>query len=282
MERIVRCEAGKGCFDPPVAQEEPEPEEPLSKKGSMVDNILANEARLKKEKELQQQEEEQAQKKFKEFKAMSVEELKKALAKKGKKDAAGKKDDLAQMLFVLHMQAEEDAKKKAKLQAMGLEQLKKLAASKGLQTDKKDKVEKLVDALLAEEKRHREATVAYEAKLQEVLAKKKEELEGKTGNELKDLLVSKGLSAGVSKESRIERLLEEAKASGEMDKILIARTREARTAELQAEGIEVLQKMCVQLEVDPLMRDVMIERLLAHESTFGIIKMDKKGKGSKK
>merc|ERR1719502_1100730 len=124
-------------------------------------------------------------------KPWAVEELKKALAKKGKKDAAGKKDDLAQMLFVLHMQAEEDAKKKAKLQAMGLEQLKKLAASKGLQTDKKDKAEKLVDALLAEEKRLREATAAYEVKLQEVLAKKKDELEGKTGNELKDLLAKK-------------------------------------------------------------------------------------------
>jgi len=281
VERLVRCEAGNGRFDPPAKQKEPEAEEPVSKKGSMVDAILANEARLKKEKELQQQEEEQAQKKFKEFKAMSIEELKKALAKKGKKDAAGKKDDLAQALFVLHMQAEEDAKKKTKLQAMGLEQLKKLAASKGLQIDTK-KVDKMVDALLEEEARVREATAVYEAKLQEVLAKKKEDLEGKTGNELKDLCVSKGLPAGVGKEPRIERLLEEARASGEMDKILAAKAREARTTELLAEGIETLHKLCVQLAVDPLMKDVMIERLLAHESAFGPIKIEKKGKASKK
>lgn len=286
VERIVRREASMGRFNPPTAQKELEkelePEEPVSKKGSMVDAILANEARLKHEKELQQQQEEQAQKKFKEFKAMSIEELKKALAKEGKKDATGKKDELAQALFVLHMQAEEEAKKKAKLQALGLEQLKKLAASRGLQTEKKEKAEKLVDALLAEEKRLHEATVAYEAKLQEVLAKKKEELEEKTANELKDLCVSKGLPQGVGKEPRIERLLEEAKTSGEADKILMAKAREERTAELQAENIEALQKLCVQLEVEPLIKDIMIERLIAHESTCGPIKLDKKGRASKK
>lgn len=281
VERIVRCEASIGRFDPPPAQKELAPEEPVSKKGSMVDAILANEARLKHERELQQQREEQAQQKFKEFKAMSIEELKKALAKEGKKDATGKKDELAQALFVLHMQAEEEANRKAKLLALGLEQLKKLAASKGLETEKKEKAEKLVDALLAEEKRLHEATVAYEAKLQEVLAKKKEELEEKTANELKDLCVSKGLPVGVGKESRIERLLGEAKTSGEADKILMAKAREDRTAELQAEKIEALQKLCVQLEVEPLIKVVMIERLIAHESTFGPIKLDKKGKASK-
>jgi len=281
VERIVRCEGSNGRFDPPAKQKEPEPEEPVSKKGSMVDAILANEARLKKEKELQQQEEEKAQNKFKEFKAMSIDELKKALAKKGKKDVTGKKDDLAQAMFVLHMEAEEEAKKKAKLQAMGLEQLKKLAVSRGLQIDTK-KVDKIVHALLEEEARLREATAAYEVELQKVLATKKEELEGKTGNELKDLCVSKGLPAGVGKEPRIERLLEEAKTSGEMDKILVAKARERRTGELLSEGIEVLHKLCVQLEVDPLMKDVMIERLIAHESAFGLIKVEKKGRASKK
>jgi len=154
-------------------------------------------------------------------------------------------------------------------------------ASLGVGMRKKEKAEKLVDALLAEEKRLHEATVAYEAKLQEVLAKKKEELEEKTANELKDLCVSKGLPVGVGKESRIERLLGEAKTSGEADKILMAKAREDRTAELQAEKIEALQKLCVQLEVEPLIKVVMIERLIAHESTFGPIKLDKKGKASK-
>merc|ERR1711972_13356 len=226
-------------------------------------------------------EEEKAQNKFKEFKAMSIDELKKALAKKGKKDVTGKKDDLAQAMFVLHMEAEEEAKKKAKLQAMGLEQLRKLAVSRGLQIDTK-KVDKIVHALLEEEARLREATSAYEVELQKVLATKKEELEGKTGNELKDLCVSKDLPAGAGKEPRIERLLEEAKTSGEMDKILIAKKRDRRTGELLSEGIEVLHKLCVQLGVDPLMKDVMIERLIAHESAFGPIKVEKKGKASKK
>merc|ERR1712032_1013587 len=259
--------------------------EPATQKGNMVDAILANEARLKKEKLLQQQEEELAQKKLKEVKAMSIEELKKALAKKGKKDAVGKKDDLAQALFVFHMQEAEDAKRKAKLQAMGLEQLMRLAASRGLETNKKEKPAKLVESLLAEEARLRKAAAAYELKVQEVLAKKKEELESKTGSGLKDLCVGKGLPAGAGKESRIERLLGEARESGEVDKILVAMARTARTTELHMEDTEALQKLCVKLGADPFMKDVMVERLISHESTFGPIKLDataKKGKGSRK
>jgi len=168
---------------------------------------------------------------------------------------------------------------------MGLEQLKKMAASRGLQSDKKDKPEKLVEALLAEEARLREAVAAYEVKLQEVVAKKKEELELKTGNELKELCMTKGLPAGVGKETRVERLLAEAKESGELDKIFVTMAREARTAELQGESLELLVKFCKQLGADPLMKDVMIERLIAHEKVFGPINLEassKKSKSSKK
>merc|ERR1711924_276085 len=160
----------------------------------------------------------------------------------------------------------EIATKKAKLQAMGHDQLKKLALSRGLPVDKKDKI---IQAVLAAEANSREALLAHEGKVLEVLAKKKEELEAKTANELKDLCVSKGLKAGVGKEDRVQRLVDDAKTSGEIDQVVAARNRDARTLELLAADMGDILKCAEEVGADPFVTDVMVERFLAHEVAEG-------------
>merc|ERR1712137_1470834 len=116
VDRIVRCEASQGRFLPPVAPaDEEEQDQTSGKKGSMVDAILANEAQRKKEKERQEQQAEALAKKVKELKAMSLDDLKKTISKKGQ-EPAGKKEDLVQALLLIYEQEEKIAAKKAKLQ----------------------------------------------------------------------------------------------------------------------------------------------------------------------
>merc|ERR1712187_476843 len=274
VDRIIKCEGESGCFSAPVLQKLEEQEEAPNKKGSLVESLLASESQRKKELELKQQQEEIAAKKFKEFQSMSIDNLKKALSKKGQKDVTGKKDDLVKLLFGIYEDEEKLVAKRAKLQAMALEDLKKLVSKQGLPVEKNK--EKMIVSLLTQEGKLREAVAAHERKVQEALAKKKEELENKTGNELKDLCASKGLPVGTGKDFRIERLLEESRSSGEADSLAAIITRNARIAELHSFDIDSLHKLCDEVGADPLMKDVMVERMIAHESTFGSVQCAKK------
>merc|ERR1719221_1953750 len=107
--------------------------------------------------------------------------------------------------------------------SMPLTELKHLLISKKLETC--NKKTDMVDAFLAHEAQLIEESLAYAGKVEEVLAKKKEELETKTASELKELCASRSLKLGVAKTDRIETLLEDAKTNGEVDKMILAATR---------------------------------------------------------
>jgi len=231
----------------------------------MVQALIANENNRKKEKELKSHQDEEAAKKKKELKSMSVEELKKTLEKKGL-EVAAKKEDMVEALFKVIVEEQILAARKAELKKMGSAALKELLISKGLETAGSGrKADALVDAVLAHEAKCREELCAFEAKVGEVLAKKKEELEGKTNAALKDLCATKGLALGGGKEDRIERLLEEANRDGEVDKMVSKMMRSARQDQLMSmEKVDVL-KLCEKMDLDPLTKDIMVERLLAYE-----------------
>merc|ERR1719220_2435073 len=112
-------------------------------------------------------------------------------------------------------------------------------------------------------------------KFRKFWSRKKKELENKTGNELKDLCINKGLPQGVTKEGRIERLLEDLRSNGEIGKMIVVMKRDARAAELHAMEIDQLQEILAKRDVDPLMKEIMVERLLAHESQCGKFSMTK-------
>jgi len=282
VDRVVRCEVAKGRFLPPVAPSEEEEHDQASSKGSMVDAIMANEVLRKKEKERKQKQEEAAANKIKELRAMSLDDLKKSLTKKGQ-EPVGKKDDLVQALYAIHLQDEAIAAKKAKMQAMGIDQLKTLAVKRGVQLDKKsEKKDKLIEALLDAEAKTREALRIHEGKVQEVAAEKKQELDGKTANELKELCVSKGLKPGLGKDERAQRLLDEARASGDLDQVVSVRNQGERTTELLATDMGALLKLSSEVGADPYVTDVMVERILAHELALGCTTTEPSAKKAKK
>merc|ERR1719454_2809472 len=116
--------------------------------------------------------------------------------------------------------------------------------------------------------------------------KVKEDMESKTPAELKDLC-AKGLKPGLAAAERVERLVEAAKECGEVDKMVATQNRDARRQELFAMDYDSLLKLCNATATDPLVKEVMVERLMAHESEFGRIQLDdepksKKAKVSKK
>jgi len=273
VERIVKHECSEGRFarPRPEGDEDEEVVQPTSKSGKkaqagdMVEALLANEANRKREREQKKQEEDAAASKRKEFRAMSVGELKKLLTAKGK-ELTGNKEDLVEAAFAISEQEDEAAARKAKLKSMDIEKLKQRLASRGLSAGKK---EAMVDALLAHEAKIREAAQGWEFKVGEVLEKKRAELEEKTASELKELCTAKSLKLGVGKQERVEALLEDARTNGEVDQIIAEMNKEARRDELLGMDKAAVLKIGEATGVDLLVKEVMVERLLLHEDEFG-------------
>lgn len=166
------------------------------------------------------------------------------------------------------MEEEALAMRKADLKALGKDGLKELLATQGLVAGG---IDEMIDALLAHEAKREEELRAYEAKVMEQLLKKKQELEARTGVELRELCAAKGLSAGASNEDRVERLLRDAKENGEIGKAISTAARAARRRVLEEMDKAALQKLCAEIEVDPFVKVVLVERLLHHEAETGSV-----------
>jgi len=274
VDRIIDHEVAAGRFAPPVLKKVEE--SPKSKTTSdLVENLLANEAGRKKEVELKRQREEKDENKRKELRAMSNEDLKKLLAKKGK-EPEGKKDDMVEACFAIYAQEEATASRRDELKSLSADDLRKVVLNNGLEFNRNK--DKMIESLLAHEAKVRDAAHAHKVKSQDVLKKalkeKKVELESKTAAELKDLCTSKGLKAGTANQDRVERLLEAAAADVEVNKLVALMDRSSRRDELLSMDQESLQKICVEIGVNPLVKEIMIERILSHERDHGPTKLD--------
>mmetsp|Transcript_51883 Transcript_51883/g.121359 ORF Transcript_51883/g.121359 Transcript_51883/m.121359 type:complete len:497 (-) Transcript_51883:78-1568(-) len=279
VERLLRTESATGCFSRPTSQAEEEPAATkAAAKGDVVDALLANEASRKRERELKKQQEDVAEAKKKELKSMPNEGLKQLLISKGQEPGA-KKEDMVKALMTICAQEAAAAARRMKFKSLPLDELKKLVLSKGLSVGKKDE---MIEALLAREAKLEEAAKAFEARLEEVLQEKRAELDVKSAQELKDLCAQKGLKLGVGKEDRLERLLEAAKTNGELDQMLEVKNRDARRQELSVMAVDGLEKLCEQSGTDPLVKQVMVERLLEHEAVCGVTTLPKEEPAKKK
>merc|ERR1712187_608594 len=156
-----------------------------------------------------------------------------------------------------------DARKK-ELKSMGLKDLKQLLASKGL--DSSGKASDMVNALLKYEQRVQEEYRAYEAKVKELTEQKKEEYEGLSLSVLKQLLAAKGLKTGNGKCEGAQKLAEEAQKDGTITKKISQMTRLERKTQLLAMHKEAVLDLCNELEIDPLLKDVMVQRIISHET----------------
>merc|ERR1712060_566329 len=181
--------------------------------------------------------------------------------------AAGKKDEMIEELLQVGIHEEAAAKRKVELQAMEPVELKKLLRSKALEVS--DKKADMVQTFLAFEAEVCKAALAYSTRVGALLVEKKAEWEMKTFAELKELCASKDLKSGPNKDVCMERLFEDLKASGEVDCTLAAKARKARWEELQTMSKDAVLKRAASLEISPLVKDVMVERVLAYEAEFG-------------
>jgi hypothetical protein len=257
VERISKSEYEMGRYSRAVRKEETAaPDAKLD----VVDALLVSEGARKREKELKNKLEEEVARKKKELRAMSVEDLKKAVEKKGLE--AGKKEEMIEALYQVNLEEEKVAARKSELKKMGAKTLKDLLMNNGLETGS---LNGMIETMLAHEAKLREELRTSEAKVGEIVLRKKEELESKSMAALKEICMTKGLPVGGTKEEKVERLLEEAQRDGEVDKVVSSMMRNARKDALMCMEKFDLSALCEKMNVDPFVKSVMVERILAYE-----------------
>jgi len=152
------------------------------------------------------------------------------------------------------------ANRKKELNEMYVADLKELAAKKGLEKGTK---ESMVKDILAVEAKAREEAQAREQKAKQVEKKIKEDLKVKSLPDLKELCRSKSLPLGGAKDDLVARCFAAAKKEGEVDKTLNMMANESRRAELLGLDKEKLLNICKKSGVDPFVKEVMVERIIA-------------------
>merc|ERR1719440_1346027 len=268
VERISKRENDAGQYSrPSLVQDLDAPKE--DKNIDMVDSLLANEAQRKKEQERRSQQEEALVKRRKELKALSLDDLKKRLSKKGL-EASGKKDDMVEALFLAIVQDDKATARKTELKSKSQQELKEILSRYGLESGGK---EAMIKALLAHEAKLRKELQAFDAKVDEAAEQKRKELEAKTNAALKEMCSSKGLALGGDKDDKIDRLVDEILKEGDLDQVVSRNLRNKRKEELMVMEKPAVVKLCEQTGVDPLIKDVMVERILMQENEGGVIAM---------
>merc|ERR1712046_235977 len=106
-------------------------------------------------------------------------------------------------------------------------------------------------------------------KVGEVAAQQTEELHKKTNSALKEMCATKGLALGGDKDDKIERIVEEAQKDGGFDKIVSNNLRNKRKEELMLMDKSAVAKLCENLGVESVVKEVMVERVMMHESERG-------------
>merc|ERR1719502_1959731 len=160
VDRISKQENFSGCYARPALAQEPESAKE-QKDVDMIDALLANEAQRKKERLEREQKEEAALQKRKEFKSLSIDELKKRLAKR-KIEVSGKKDEMVDALFFAAMQDEVINARRTELKSKSQQDLKDLMGRYGLEAGGK---EQMIKALLDQEAKIREDLKAFDSKV---------------------------------------------------------------------------------------------------------------------
>jgi len=262
VDRISKHEFDAGVYSRPTIVQETEATKEVNK-GNFIDAVLANEAQRKKVQELQAKKEEAAQAKLRDLKALSIKDLEKRIAKKGL-EATGKKDDMIKLLLSAMLEEDVVAERKAGLRGNSLPELKDILTRNGL--DAVNGKEQMISAILAFESKRKEDLKVFESRIVEVVDKQKQALESKSNAALKEMCASKGLAVGGSKEERIERIAGSLREDPALDHTVSSELRTKRKEEiLKLDKTEVV-KLCDQMNVQPFVKDVIVERLISYES----------------
>merc|ERR1712178_199758 len=157
--------------------------------------------------------------------------------------------------------------RKIELKAMGTDELKALVAKKALASGSSN--DAMVKAILEHEAKCRADLDVFNTKAAEIVEKKRLEFDAKSNVKLKDMCASNALAVGGGKEQLVQRLLENAQEAGEIDKAVSVITKDARKEELMALDKPSVLKLCEATGADPLVKDIIVERIIARESEGG-------------
>merc|ERR1711972_76548 len=183
VDRINRKEHEMGCYLRPCIKEVAT-ETAENKKLDVVEALLASEAQRKKDHDLRTKREEAIETKRKTYKAMSLDELKKLVAKK-KLSAGEKKDDMITALMLASIQEDLAAARKVDLQSKPTQDLVDLLVLNGLDgTGGKDK---MIKRFLDHEAKTNDDLKVFEGHVDNAAKQKHAELEKKTNAELKEM-----------------------------------------------------------------------------------------------
>lgn len=156
-----------------------------------------------------------------------------------------------------------DAQRRKELKTMKLTSLKEMVVCKGLDVGSKVS---MIESIITLETKSRDNIRRHKANVKTVVERKREDFAGKTNNQLKDLLQAYALSTGGTKPDRIGRLLAKWKEQGEIEKGLAGMAFQARKVELNAMDKHALYELCRKKGVDCLSKEILVERLLVHET----------------
>lgn len=156
-----------------------------------------------------------------------------------------------------------DAQRRKDLKSMKLMRIKEMTTLKGLDVGTK---EQMIESIISLETKSRENIRKHKANVRNVIERKREEFAGRTNKQLKELLQAYALSTGGTKPERVERLLATWQEQGEIEKVLAGMAFQARKVELNAMDKQSLYELCRKKGVDALSKEVLVERLLVHES----------------
>lgn len=155
------------------------------------------------------------------------------------------------------------AQRRKELRAIKLPRLKQLVLTRGLEVGSK---ETMVNSILALEAKSRENIRKHKANVRDVVGQKREEFNGKTNKQLKELLQAYACQTSGAKPERVDRLLATWKEQGEIEKVLAGMAFRARKVELNAMDKVTLYELCRKKGVDALSKEILVERLLVHDS----------------
>merc|ERR1740121_2732975 len=189
--------------------------------------------------------------------------------------------ELVDTLMSITSQEEALAARRTKLRALGIEELRKLLNERKVEA-KATKKDAMITAIFEADVKACKDLEAHKVRQQQQEAKKKEELQKHTANELKDMCQAKGLRLGKNGDERVAVLLEAARADGEIDRLVASAMRDERKDELSNMSKEQLKELCEPAGVDVMVKDVVVERILAYESENGRVDAEEGKPAAKK
>merc|ERR1712187_66331 len=192
----------------------------------------------------------------------------KKLAKKESLADAGLKNDIIKAILQQDEQKAKNDARRQELSAMGKEALSDFTVSKGL---KKGSIDAMTNGIMELEEKRRAEFSAYECRVDQLMAKKRSELEAMSADELKELCAKKGLRLGLSKDERVTSLISAMREDDEVHETLEKMARAERKTVLAAFEKPALLELCTELNVDPLVPQVMVELVFEHEIESGSI-----------